>query len=166
MQEAKIRLATVTPLMLGGADQRGPAELRSPPFRGGMRYWFRAALGGVIGDDNLEGLHRLEGLVFGSPERGSPITVRIRPNQDLNHARVYILPHKNRGRRDAIDAGETFEIVISQTRSSGDETLDTLIWINACMAFNLMVLFGGVGLRSRRGYGSLRTMASTLKLIV
>jgi CRISPR-associated protein Cmr1 len=42
-----VTLETVTPLFLGGADPRGAPELRPPPFRGAMRYWLRAALGGL-----------------------------------------------------------------------------------------------------------------------
>lgn len=165
MKEVAVTLETITPLFLGGADSRGQAELRSPPFRGGMRYWFRAVLGGVIGDHNLEGLHQLESLIFGSTNNGSPITVRVKPKSQLRFSTEYILPHNRRGRRSAIDAGQEFEVSISQTRPSGDEMLDALIWLNACMAFNLMILFGGVGLRSRRGYGSLRIANSELNLI-
>jgi CRISPR-associated protein Cmr1 len=43
-----VTLETVTPVFLGGADPRGAPELRPPAFRGAMRYWLRAALGGVI----------------------------------------------------------------------------------------------------------------------
>ncbi|MEJ5376843.1 MAG: type III-B CRISPR module RAMP protein Cmr1 [bacterium] len=39
-----VSLETVTPLFGGGADPRGAPELRSPAFRGSMRYWLRAAL--------------------------------------------------------------------------------------------------------------------------
>src|SRR6266850_1449561 len=66
-----VTLETVTPLFLGGAeaqDRNRSPELRPPAFRGALRYWLRAALGGVIGDNNLDGLHRLESAVFGSTE--------------------------------------------------------------------------------------------------
>lgn len=41
-----LELQTVTPLMTGGAFYQ--AELRPPSFRGVMRYWLRALLGGVL----------------------------------------------------------------------------------------------------------------------
>ena len=43
-----VTLETVTPPFLGGADPRGAPELRPPAFRGAMRYWLRAALGGLM----------------------------------------------------------------------------------------------------------------------
>ncbi|MCX7840755.1 MAG: type III-B CRISPR module RAMP protein Cmr1, partial [Anaerolineae bacterium] len=42
-----LELQTVTPLFLAGATARGAPELRAPSVRGEMRYWWRAALGGV-----------------------------------------------------------------------------------------------------------------------
>jgi CRISPR-associated protein Cmr1 len=42
MQKITVKLETVTPLFLGGADPRGEPELRPPAFRGAMRYWLRA----------------------------------------------------------------------------------------------------------------------------
>jgi len=46
-QNITVKLETVNPLFLGGAEPRSePPELRPPAFRGAMRYWLRAALGG------------------------------------------------------------------------------------------------------------------------
>lgn len=43
MQNITVKLETVTPLFLGGAEPRDkPPELRPPAFRGAMRYWLRA----------------------------------------------------------------------------------------------------------------------------
>lgn len=169
--EIKIKLETVTPLFLGGAEPRGEPELRPPAFRGAMRYWLRVALGGVLGDKNLAGLHTLEEAVFGSTHQGSPISIQL--NGDLsNHIQTKkILPHKpeSPGRRPAFykDTNakiKPFEAIIRQ-RSSGKIELDDLILQNACMSLNLMVLFGGVGLRSRRGNGTLRVKESNTDLI-
>ncbi len=157
--ELTITMETVTPLFLGGADPRGMPELRAPSFRGAMRYWMRAALGGVIGDNDLQALRRLESSVFGSTERGSPIRVRLKPvggqvrNQDET-----ILPHKaggGAGSRKAIEAGQRLELTLSMTHGANSET-----WAAAIAALRLAVTFGGVGLRSRRGYGTLRVSES------
>ena len=48
MQEVTFDVQTVTPLFLAGADQ-ATAELRAPSFRGEMRYWLRALVGGLVG---------------------------------------------------------------------------------------------------------------------
>ncbi len=61
----KLELETVTPLFLSGAEPRSAPELRAPSFRGALRYWLRAALGGCLGDD--EGVVSIqESAVFGS----------------------------------------------------------------------------------------------------
>jgi len=147
MHELTVTLETVTPLLVRGADNRTP-ELRPPSFRGAMRYWLRAALGGVIGDSNLDDLHKLESAVFGSTERGSAIGIRLRDMNTRKHE-ASILPHKNRGRAKALTGG--FELVMSQTRGA-----DPAIWDAARASLELALTFGGVGLRSRRGYGTLR----------
>lgn len=155
-QQVRVQLETVTPLFLGGADPRGEPELRPPAFRGAMRYWFRAALGGVIGDNNLGGLRKLEREVFGDAEYGSPIAIQVR-QKDLPSASYPILPHKTpSGNRRAFNPKQQFEVILGTTRP-----VDPLVWVNACMAFNLAVWLGGVGLRSRRGAGSLRVVGST-----
>ena len=42
MFELGVRLETVTPLFLGGAEQNGYAELRPPSVKGALRFWHRA----------------------------------------------------------------------------------------------------------------------------
>jgi len=148
----RITLETVTPLLLYGADVKTP-ELRPPAFRGAMRYWWRAALGGIIGDKNLEGLHKLERAVFGDTEHGSPISLRIGAS-DLGKTEVYLLPHKNKVKREGLEG--TFELVLSQPRHD-----DVLIWDAACASLELALTFGGVGQRSRRGYGTLRIVEAS-----
>lgn len=154
-----ITLETVTPLFLGGAEPRSTPELRPPAFRGALRYWLRAALGGVIGDNSLDGLHCLESAVFGSTDYGSPIHLRLRSPLPLQSGDEKILPHKDgpqSGPRKAFKAGQKIELVMSQWRS-----MDETVWKAACAALNLALTFGGVGLRSRRGYGTLRVIASS-----
>lgn len=68
MNEQKVTLEAVTPLFLGGADPRGEPELRPSSFRGAMRYWLRALLGGVLGEET-QALRQAEATVFGSTEK-------------------------------------------------------------------------------------------------
>ncbi|MFZ2517597.1 MAG: type III-B CRISPR module RAMP protein Cmr1, partial [Anaerolineae bacterium] len=132
-------------------------------LRGVMRYWWRATLGGVIGDSNLEGLRKLETMVFGSPDRGSPIAIRLRPLPPANQSKpreesALILPHKGTSSkpRQAIAGGERMSLVMQQWRLADDA-----VWQAACAALNLALTFGGVGLRARRGYGTLRVTESS-----
>jgi CRISPR-associated protein Cmr1 len=61
----KLDLETVTPLFLSGAEPRGAPELRPPSLRGALRYWLRAGLGGVEGN-NLQAVHVHEARILGS----------------------------------------------------------------------------------------------------
>lgn len=155
-----VTLETVTPLFLGGANPRGAPELRPPAFRGALRYWLRAALGGVIGDNNLEALHDLESSVFGSTDFGSRIHVRLSGLDGGPRSNVEkILPHKEgreAGARQAIQAAQRFVLMLSTPDYVSQE-----VWKASIGALRLSVIFGGVGLRSRRGYGTLRIVKST-----
>lgn len=157
MPKLELTLETVTPLFLAGADARGTPELRPPAFRGAMRYWLRAALGGVIGDNNLKALHALESAVMGNTDFGSPIQLQLRG--DLKFSDQKILLHKDgrqAGQRKAFSIRQSFKLTMRQLRSN-----DEAIWQAACSALNLALLFGGVGLRSRRGFGTLRIANSS-----
>ena len=156
MRKVEIELMTVTPLFLGGSDPRGqPPELRPPSFRGAMRYWYRAALGGVVGDTNLDAVRKMEAAVFGSTDTGSPVSLRL--SGDLKYSPHLILPHKTAGggSRKAFDAGQKFTLTMTAGPACSD-----LVWVNACMALNLALTLGGIGLRSRRGMGSLQVLGS------
>lgn len=161
-RELKLDLLAVTPLLLAGANNQMP-EIRAPALRGVMRYWWRATLGGVIGDSNLDGLRDLETAVFGSTDSASPIAIRLRPLLPANQSKPreeseMILPHKGKsgGSRQAIVAGERISLVMHQWRLADDA-----VWQAACASLNLALTFGGVGLRARRGYGTLRIIDSS-----
>ncbi len=155
-----VTVEAVTPVFLGGADPRGAPELRPPAFRGAMRYWLRAALGGVIGDANLHALHALETAVFGSTEAASPISLRLGPlDGQLQTSTEKILPHKEgreAGSRQAFKAGQRFQLALSTPRRA-----EQAVWDAAVASLRLAVTFGGIGLRSRRGYGTLRIVESS-----
>ena len=68
----------LTPTFLAGARQSGAPELRGPSLRGALRYWYRALLGGR-GVTDRGRRRRKEAEIFGSPDRASPIQVRLLP---------------------------------------------------------------------------------------
>ena len=67
-----IGLEALTPLWIGGAWYQ--PELRAPSFRGIMRFWLRALLGGVMED--LSEVRAGEAAVFGLAGRASVVAVR------------------------------------------------------------------------------------------
>ena len=160
MRELRVTLETVTPLFIGGAEPRGtkenPAkpELRPPSFRGAMRYWLRAALGGVIGDD-LATLKRTEADVFGSTEGTGAVSIRLTgelapQKHDFSKARYLFFSLKGRGEepdRQCLRTQPDNPIKLQLwTRQR-----ETTFWNQACGALWLLLNLGGIGSRSRRG---------------
>src|SRR3989441_10809686 len=78
MQEVTFTLQTITSLFMAGADQT-KAELRAPTFRGLMRYWQRALVGGLVGTtpQGLEKVKATETAVFGATDTGSAVAVKV-----------------------------------------------------------------------------------------
>ncbi|HEY1351532.1 MAG TPA: type III-B CRISPR module RAMP protein Cmr1 [Ktedonobacteraceae bacterium] len=172
MPDITFTLRTLTPLFVAGADQ-ATAELRAPSFRGLMRYWQRALVGGLV---PLSTVREVETAVFGSTERASAVTVRVsapshKPvafNEQLSvrtggiwrsTGKGYLLwtmarsGQENRGNlkpaRWYFPPGTTFRTTLS-TRGTDTSGLD-----QAIAAFWLLTHLGGIGSRSRRCAGSL-----------
>lgn len=155
MRKLVLTLETVTPLFLGGAEQH--PELRPASVRGALRFWLRAALGGVIGDNDLDRLRRLEAEVFGETERGSAVAVRMsgretsqpfNPDSGLVGLR-YLLFSMHRLKRFCVPAGSPFTVTL-QVRAGHQAALH-----HAAAAMWLLARLGSLGARSRRGAGSL-----------
>jgi CRISPR/Cas system CMR-associated protein Cmr1 (group 7 of RAMP superfamily) len=64
------------------------------------------------------------------------------------------LPHKDIAKRDGITG--SFELILTQPRHD-----DALVWDAACASLELALTFGGVGQRSRRGYGALQIVEAS-----
>jgi len=166
-----LTLETVTPLFLAGADPRGAPELRPPSFRGAMRYWLRAGLGGL--GYGLPAVRQREGLVFGSAgedgARASTIAVRLYPlgdvlaepfqrdsrGRDDISGRDYLYWTAARTRdlpeRRYIRPGQRFRLTL-EDRSLGEAKE---AFLPAVASLWLLLQLGGVGSRSRRCGGSL-----------
>jgi len=135
-------------------------ELRVPALRGSLRYWFRATAGAVIGDRNIPNIWGLESQVFGNTKGGSPLSIQM-PSKKFDSYSEKILPHKDKkqgekpGYRNAFRAGSSFEIILG-SRSASDE-----VWNTATTMLKLALTFGGLGLRARRGYGTLKIQGVT-----
>ncbi len=167
MQEVTFNLQTITPLFLAGADQAA-AELRAPSFRGVMRYWLRALVGGSVGTsgDGLKRVKDVETAVFGATDTGSAVQIRVsgQPTKLEEFKRDsprrgesgkdYLLwsldQFRDKPRRRGFPQNYIFQVALS-THSVDDTTFKQSI-----AAFWLLSHLGGVGSRSRRGAGSLQ----------
>ena len=181
MQEVTFTLQTITPLFLAGSDQT-TAELRTPSFRGLMRYWQRALVGGLVGatSQKLEEVKKAETEVFGSTNVGSavsikvsatsnaikeftePISVRVGGKWQATGKGYLLWSMARSGRADKnnlkparwyFPPGTQFDVTLS-TRDEDIKHLE-----QALAAFWLLVQLGGVGSRSRRCAGSLAVQA-------
>jgi CRISPR-associated protein Cmr1 len=177
MRQGIFEVQTLTPLFLSGADPN-TAELRPPAFRGMLRYWQRALLGGIIGTDTqgLALVHHAENALFGSINQRSPVTIKLAPASSLPrpfHERItirqgetwrstgsgYLLwsmaqsGRQERGNfrpaRYYFPPGTTFQVTLAV--STGNETLLQ----QAIAALWLLTHLGSLGSRSRRCAGSL-----------
>ena len=165
MKALHFQAEVLTPLVIAGADPKSPnvmAEgLRPPSLRGAMRWWFRAMMGGIVGvDRGYQTLRELEGRVFGSTEQGSSVRLRTYLHQGARDI-AYLCMNERRSKKSgapkdydkiqksSILPPSTFLIQLCG-RSGGNEEIRlalSSLWLTA--------MLGGIGNRSRRGFGSL-----------
>lgn len=144
MDKMTLKLQTVTPMFLHGHDS-GTLELRPPPFKALFRYWWRAA----VAEMDVSELRKGEGRLFGSADskspRKSPLSIRV--SRQLYDSYDYaLLPHKQRPfKREAYKSKQNFELRLAAPQLDEYEKIAELGF-----------LLGGVGNRSRRGFGSIR----------
>jgi CRISPR-associated protein Cmr1 len=174
MHEVTFTLETVTPIFVAGADQR-QAELRAPSFRGEMRYWLRALLGGIYGTSGpgLTHVWEEEQSVFGTTDQGSAVIIRLEEDglgdtliferepsqrdargQWQPTGRDYLfwsMAQMGQGavNRQYYPPGRTFTLTLS-VRGQDRTPLN-----KAVAALWLLTYLGSIGARSRRGAGSL-----------
>ena len=144
MTTTDLKLETVTPMFLHGADNKTP-ELRPPPFKALFRYWWRA-----VQNCDADTLREDEAKLFGSTDGKAPFSIRIpgKTNHIGKPKEYSPLPHKNNFRTDAYDVGKPFNLQLI-TKNTSDASRYKQI---AKLGF----LLGGIGNRSRRGFGSIR----------
>jgi CRISPR-associated protein Cmr1 len=168
-----LTLETVTPLFLGGVTQQ--PELRPASFRGALRYWYRALVGGIVGND-LSALQLAESKVFGNTEGSSPVTLRLRGAMstvstfDLDRDRGNALRNGHNYLFYSTRLGNNRRVTFAPRQSSSQSgitlTLSTRLGAYqgniavqyACAAAWLLTHLGGLGMRSRRCGGSLQVL--------
>lgn len=172
-----------TPMFLAGADGRKP-ELRAPSIKGAMRFWWRAAMGHL----DLGELKRQEVKIFGGTGKGegkSKISITVNheslkksdnpfPSHPYDTSskgkpkKICILEYlaygpsqyvKEKGGivpvREYIEPGMRFSISITISKSSDSQEK---IRRDVEDKFKMMSFFGGLGSRSRNGFGSFKIL--------
>lgn len=142
MNRTVLNLETVTPMFLHGENSRN-LELRPPPFKSLMRYWWR-----TVQDCEWKSLQKDEAKLFGSTDRKAPFSIRIPGTQNLATGSYKPLPHKQKPIFNAYKADRPFALYLITKNGSNASTYEQIA--------KLGFLLGGVGNRSRRGFGSIR----------
>ncbi|MFV2194990.1 type III-B CRISPR module RAMP protein Cmr1 [Nocardiopsis sp. LOL_012] len=175
-----LRLRVETPLFCGDGDPTS-AQVRVSSIRGGMHFWLRA-MAGVLAGKDLDALRRIENRVLGSTEAVSPIRLRIpaqprfstepfpdflpRAQSPNNKWISYLLgpgltaweprdqrkglPGATKITRAFTPPGEEFDLrikLVGEDRDAHTVALGAL-WMS--------LVFGGIGARTRRGFGGIR----------
>ena len=145
MESIVFNCELITPLFMSGADGNTP-ELRAPSIKGAMRYWWRAMNGHL----SLEDLKKEEGHIFGDTSQRSKIIIQgIEVIDNYNIVKEAKVPHKP-FKNDAINKGLKFTMrcALSPSKNFNKSQLESLLFLT----FTL----GGLGNRSRRGFGSVK----------
>ena len=151
MESIQLRLETVTPMFLRGYDNETP-ELRPPAFKALFRYWWRAA----VGEMNIDHLREGEGCLFGNTKKRSPLSIRISGLTALQSDEYAPLPHDpTRFQNQAYRPNGKFNLTLAAPQLDEYEKI-------AKLGF----LLGGVGNRSRRGFGSIRYQDWSFQTVV
>lgn len=164
MEKIEATFRVVTPMFISGADQ-SRAELRLPSIKGALRFWWRALAWERRGGD-LSKIRKEEDWLFGSTDTGQAAVLmrleRLDPLENFvkiqnasdwsqNDWQSYVgyglVDRKDRPTRQYIKPGFRFRLhMIAKT---GEQLLAVESSLKA------LGLLGGLGGRSRKGWGSL-----------
>lgn len=160
MQTISATYRVTTPMFLGGAHQQ--AELRLASFKGVLRFWWRALAWSAFGQ-NLPTIRNAEAELFGSTDvgqsrllmrwrvSGTEVPFRDRLSPGLTYlAGMGLCKPNGELNRAAIAPGVCFTVEIA-LRNTLERNQSQLLQ----RALGAVGLIGGLGARSRRGYGSL-----------
>ena len=166
----------ITP-MFGGGVEPGIADpvtvVRATEIRGHLRFWWRATRGGTPAfNGQLELMKQAEDQLWGaasSEGKPSPSSVQLQVNTTFRGRRFVARNHRNeevdvyalaspfgyvafplRDRRQPVMEGIKFTLTIRYPRNESAE-VEAALWA--------WETFGGIGGRTRRGFGALKLIA-------
>jgi CRISPR-associated protein Cmr1 len=152
----------VTPMILGGADADAPQSINPQSFKGAMRFWWRALNWSKC--LSLSKLHEEECRLFGadSTQGGQGVcTLRLTHGtysanntvgslNGFDYLTIGTNGKMNSKNRRYIPAGVSISIALSLKPNATQSDIDSLK--DALLALGF---FGGIGAKSRKGFGSL-----------
>ena len=159
MRSLNVELEFLTPAFVGSADPAIP-ELRGASIRGHLRWWWRVSEGHRFSEDYAKMLES-ESALFGGVGHGarrSPVVLWLQP---VNELKSYDMDsfcrylgyglRERRNPRQALAPGTAFRLVAEWREGSlGKEQEEQF-----CRALARWIRYGGLGARSRKGFGAL-----------
>lgn len=161
MEKIEATFRVVSPAFMGAADPQN-AELRPASIRGLLRYWWRA----TQPPQNPDALLKKENDLFGSTETGqskfllrvtearvNPLSTGKQVGNGVGYLGYGIAGYDRNSKsvkttRNAVDAGSQFALQFLFKKDTAERKHELL---NALWALTHL---GGMGSRSRRGFGS------------
>lgn len=162
----------VTPMFLGGAEPKVTAELRAQSFKGVLRFWWRA-ISYATYDGDIKKLADQENRLFGSTDGACPFQLHLHGKERLVARRggdnldEVVRPERPGARylgfglMDAFSgknttAGKLMRGCINHNQEFSLTAISRTHFPESLIdAFKLFGLLGGMGSRSRKGFGSL-----------
>jgi CRISPR type III-B/RAMP module RAMP protein Cmr1 len=162
-------LRIISPAFVGGAEPNEPAELRAAGIRGALRAWYRLLVGPAVAAGLVAShAHLRESRLFGGTGKGEgqglvslsllnpptpgdlPWDTRTHRNRQPGLAYLGFSLDMGNNNRKAYRPGTHFALRVAFVRGVSDDDADLLLHTIA-----LWLSLGGLGTRSRRGFGSL-----------
>ncbi|MDA3787206.1 MAG: hypothetical protein PF503_01715 [Desulfobacula sp.] len=168
-KKAGFSIEVLTPMFLGGAE--GHAELRSPPFKNALRYWWRLTQGNLSAGDLLKAEQKLFGGVNDKASRsrvdvvvtgdistwsqGKRVDIGSKKNPEAKGRDASLSAYLGMGpvhftgklEKTAILPGQAFRLSLTYPAMEGGAIEDAL---------SLFAHLGCLGSRSRNGWGSIQ----------
>lgn len=160
MKTVKVKMRTATPIVMGGADNTNvnSSGLRAASIKGALRFWYRAMnIGDVEGEARIFGGQRNNGnqSIFLLKVTTNP---RVRVANTYRYGSEYLagqgLYSFNGGfQRPYIDKDEDIELTLHFKPNTSDADIEAVL-----LSIWSLSYFGGLGARSRRGFGSVQLL--------
>ncbi|MFW5871818.1 MAG: type III-B CRISPR module RAMP protein Cmr1 [bacterium] len=148
----KFECKTVTPLFMSGADTN-KVELRPASFKGMFRFWWRA----LHGNYSLDDLRKEESDLFGSSDEKfgkSPFSIIVENPDIWDSEYTYRpLPHSDEKKKQFKIPAIKEETEFHFQTSSIENVLNRIKPV-----IEISFILGGLGKRSRRGFGSVKIL--------
>lgn len=180
----------ITPLFGGGAENKKADEvsiIRATEIRGHLRFWWRATRGGQFNGDLTE-MKKHEDAIFGSTDNHSALQIEIEKiNEGNEEIAFWNVWNNTKGRNDLRSFSRYFEYVAFPLQPEDQAQKNNSNWKSAPIIFDVSFRveiaypefakneielalwawenFGGVGARTRRGFGAFKRIDKNSNLI-